>query len=197
MSTRCQVRVIEGQNEDNGEYSQDALLYHHSDGYPDKAVGMIPHFWKAYLFGVTPYIKPWEKDKKGAKPSDFDQWRAYRAGYAASYLCHVEPRGFSPESVELDAKESFLHGDIEWYYKLYVCGKEVKGQKYQEWELEIYKVGYSSPKLVLERTPLSKIINKKGFLKAEIYKAIEAKVKALYNSEAEKLAHQKLLKRIT
>lgn len=186
MSTRCQVRVIEGQQEDNGDLTQDVLLYHHSDGYPNGECGMIPHFWKAYLFGVTPFVKPWEVDDKDAKPSTFEQWKAYRAGYAASMLCHVDPRGFNPESVKLDDEQSFLHFDIEWYYKLYVIGKKVKGMEYPEWELEIYKSGYGDPVLVNKRTPLSKLINKEGFLKESIFSTIKSNVKKMEMSKEEK-----------
>jgi hypothetical protein len=188
MSTRCQIRVIEEDKEDNKKFSQDVLLYHHSDGYPQGNFGMLTHFYRAYLFGVTPKIKPWETDIPNAKPSDYDQWKAYRAGYAASYLCYVEPTGFNPESVELTDSEDFLHGDIAWYYKLYVKGKVVKGKKYPQWELEIYKVGFSNPQLVLKRTPLCQLVNNKGFLKKELEKVIELNVTKMNNSKSEREA---------
>lgn len=193
MSTRCQVRVVERNQEENNEFTQDVLLYHHSDGYPNGKWGMIPHFWKAYLFGVTPFIKPWEIDEPDAKPSTFEQWKTYRAGYAASMLCHVEPRGFNPESVKLDSKQSFLHMDIEWFYKLYVMGKKVKGMEYPEWELEIYKVGYGEPVLVHKRTPLSKLINKDNFLKESIFSKIKSNVNKMEKSAKEKKAKKEFM----
>ena len=175
MSTRCQVRILAGNKEDNGQFSEDVTLYHHFDGVSEC---MVPLFWQAYQFGITPFIPDWRKDEPNAEPTDAYQWQTFRGGYAASYLCHIDPRGFWPES-------GFeLHGDIEWYYKLYVAGKKVKGQDQMQWALEIYKARIrrkSSPTLkkVLNRTPLCDVVDKDGELKAEILTEIKQKVENL------------------
>jgi len=164
MSTRCQVRILAGNKEDNGQFSEDVTIYHHCDGY---AENMVPLFWKAYQFGIVPIIPEWKKDDPNAEPTDAYQWQTFRAGYAASYLCHIDPRGFWPESGHE------LHGDIAWYYKLYVKGKNVRKEKWAQWELEIFKAKIKKegdPTLikVLDRTPLCDVVDKEGQLKAEI-----------------------------
>jgi len=172
MSTRCQTRILAGNKEDNGQFSEDLTLYHHCDGVPKN---MVPLFWQAYQFGITPFIPDWKRDEPNAKPMDAYQWQTFRAGFAASFLCHIDPRGFWPESGHE------LHGDIAFYYKLYVKGKNVKGQKYQQWELEIFKTkirreGSPLLKKVLNRTPLCDVVDKAGELKAKILAEIKQKV---------------------
>ena len=164
MSTRCQTRVISRQKEDNGQFSEDITLYHHYDGMPER---MVPLFWQAYQFGVTPAVPDWKKNDPNAIPVDHFQYQAFRAGYAASYLCHIDPRGFQPEN------SHELHGDIEWYYKIYVSGKNIKGQEYKQWELEIYKAkirvkGAPLLKKVLKRTQLCHLVNANGEFDADI-----------------------------
>jgi hypothetical protein len=172
MSTRCQTKVIEGQTDSSQQYNEDITLYHHCDGYPE---WMVPLFWKAYLFGITPFVPVWKKDEPAAAPTDAYQWQAFRGGYAASMLCHIDPRGFQPEN------SHELHGDIEWYYKLYVGGKTVKGQEQRQWELEIYKAKIrrkAAPllKKVLNRTPLCDLVDAAGELKAQILAEIKQQI---------------------
>jgi hypothetical protein len=174
MSTRCQIRTIEGNKEDNGQFSEDVTLYHHCDGV---AHWMVPLFYKAYQFGITPFVPDWKKNEQNAVPTDGYQWQAFRAGYAASFLCHIDPRGFVPESGHQ------LHGDIAFYYKLYVGGKTVKGQEHKQWELEIYKAKIrrkAAPilKRVLNKTPLCDLIDDAGQLKADILAEIKQKISA-------------------
>jgi hypothetical protein len=95
MSTRCQVRILAGNKEDNNQFSEDLTLYHHFDGI---AECMVPLFWQAYQFGIVPIIPEWKQDEPNAVPTDAYQWQTFRGGYAASYLCHIDPRGFWPES---------------------------------------------------------------------------------------------------
>jgi hypothetical protein len=169
MSTRCQSRIIAGNKEDNSQFSEDVSLYHHCDGYPE---WMVPLFWKAYQFGITPFVPEWEKDNPNAEVTDVCKWQAFRAGYAASFLCHIDPRGFVPENGH------HLHGDIEWFYKLYVSGKTVNGQEQRQWELEIYKAKIRSKaaptlKMVIKRTPLCDLVDDKGEFKAEVLAEIK------------------------
>lgn len=124
MSTRCQVKVIgEGINPD------ELTLYHHTDGYPEY---MIPLLTKAHGY---------------EHPDGYDMsWTKERAGKVASLLCWADPAVFEPES------SHELHGDIEFYYKLY-CGKS------EEWEIEILDPD-ESMKVVEPRTPLSELLLK-------------------------------------
>jgi hypothetical protein len=172
MSTRCQVRVIAENKEDNSQFSEDVTLYHHCDGCSE---WMVPLFWQAYQFGVTPYVPDWKKNEPNAQPYDVNQWQAFRAGYAASFLCHIDPRGFVPESGHQ------LHGDIAFYYKLYVCGKTVKGQEQKQWQVEIYKTKIRSKaaptlKIVIKRTPLCNLVDDAGQLKSTIVAEIKQKI---------------------
>lgn len=110
MSTRCQVKVIQEATQEGG-YTQQITLYHHTDGYPDY---MLPTIQKAFkVIG--------------------ENWERYRAGKVASYLCSVDAGVFEPE----EGHE--LHGDIEFYYKLYVTGPlDIGGGKNgQVWQIEI------------------------------------------------------------
>jgi hypothetical protein len=169
MSTRCQTKVIEDEKEN--KYNENITMYHHCDGMPDS---MIPLFYKAYLYGVTPFIPDWRVNQENPETIDM-AWQAFRGGYAASFLCHIDPRGFQPEN------SHELHGDIEWYYKLYVQGKAVKGQKNkQQWEVEIYKAttrreGAPTLKKVLKKTPLCELLNEDGEFKVEILSALTEK----------------------
>ena len=115
MSTRCQILIKE-----EGLRDEQIMLYHHSDGYPEH---ILPEIKAAYALAT--------KDKTNA-------WRAGRAGKAASYLCAIDPGVFEPE-VGLD-----LHGDIDYFYELYVC--ETK------WEIQIIEMGSGGKKdIVLSR----------------------------------------------
>ena len=87
-------------------------LYHHSDGYPSN---MLRVFAKAFaMYG--------------------GDWHCGRTGHAAAFLCATEPQQFEPES-HLE-----LHGDIEFFYKLYVVN--TKGGSMAEkpqWEVEVFR----------------------------------------------------------
>ena len=123
MSTRCQVKVI-----GEGIYPDELTLYHHTDGYPEY---MIPLLAKAYGY---------------VDPSGYDNdWVKGRAGKVAGLLCWADPAVFEPES------SHELHGDIEFYYKLF-CGKS------EGWEVEVLNPDDMSA--VEPRTPLSKLLEK-------------------------------------
>lgn len=94
------------------EVDRKLTLYHHCDGYPSNMVKLFKLAYKAFN----------------------GSWEAGRVGKVASKLCKVDDyNGFEP----LDYHT--LHGDIEWYYKINVTGKEGKfiGSK-QSWELSVY-----------------------------------------------------------
>jgi hypothetical protein len=139
MSTRCQVEVIQ---EGMDGWKDEITLYHHTDGYPEN---MIPTINKAYKY----------KDKYES------DWIKGRAGKVASLLCWADPGVFEPESGHE------LHGDIEYYYKLYCVNR--KGGSCADkptWEIEIYqpvdgfwdKPDKQHLNLTTKRTDLSELV---------------------------------------
>lgn len=102
MSTRCQVRVMNADGKDTGE---DVTLYHHTDGYPEYMLPKMAEAWEEF--------------------STDERWMLGRPGKVASFLCAVDPRAFEPEAGHE------LHGDIEYYYKLYA---EEEG-----WGVEVFE----------------------------------------------------------
>lgn len=163
MSTRCQTQVIERHKEVEANWKEEKItLYHHCDGSPSN---MLKLFLKAYRYGVDPYPNSWNKELIESS------WQAHRAGYAAAFLCHIEPRGFQPE------ESHELHGDIAFYYKIFVS----KG----EWEIEIFVIDIQSRThddlwLVYDRTKISDFINNDGEVKKEILEEIEKSRKNSY-----------------
>ena len=142
MSTRSQVKVIQ-----NGiGWKEEVTLYHHTDGYPEY---MIPTILKASNYTRLNY-------KGEVNNCKFEKGRA---GKTASLLCWADPGVFEPE------EGHGLHGDIEYYYKLYVNGS-------RKWEIEIFDPDYSGTegfpigpdenkmKPHTQRTPLEELIKK-------------------------------------
>jgi hypothetical protein len=114
MSTRCQVQVIQ-----EGIWDEKITLYHHCDGYPDN---ILPIIQQAYDIGAA----------KGSG-AQLGLWELGRAGKVASLLCASDPGRFEPESGHK------LHGDIEYYYRLYVVNKHGGSlAEAQIWEIEIF-----------------------------------------------------------
>ena len=104
------------------DWEEKVTLYHHTDGYPEY---MIPTIKKAYDY-------------------DCETWVKGRAGKVASILCWADPAVFEPE------EGHDLHGDIEYYYRLYL--RNTNGGTLAEeatWELDVYEVDdesdYSKP----------------------------------------------------
>lgn len=112
MSTRCQVKVIQ----EGVGWKKEVTLYHHTDGYPEH---MIPCIHKAMGYE--------DEYCKGMN------WEKGRAGKVASFLCWSDPGTFEPE------EGHNLHGDIEYYYKLY-CVNSYQGSSKEnpKWEVEVY-----------------------------------------------------------
>jgi hypothetical protein len=108
-------------------WNDSVTLYHHTDGYPS---GMIPLF-KAAAKKATGY-------------------EGGRAGKVASWLCYVDPGVFEPE----EGHE--LHGDIEYYYKLYLVNTRAGSMAERpRWDLEILEGDGETS--ILPRTPLTQI----------------------------------------
>lgn len=120
MSTRCQVQVVQ----EGCGWEEKVTLYHHTDGYPEY---MIPIINKAYN-----YTEQYSWDNE---PS-FCGWQKGRAGKVASLLCWSDPMVFEPE------EGHDLHGDIEYFYRLY-CVNDKGGSMATKarWEVEIFVPG--------------------------------------------------------
>jgi hypothetical protein len=115
-----------------GMYSAGGVtLYHHCDGYPS---GMLPLFAEAFA-----------KFGKG--------WEAGREGKVAAFLCAADPGGFEPEAGH------DLHGDIEYYYKLFAVNKHGGStMERPRWEVEVYQAG--SMKLLHPRCDVTLLADK-------------------------------------
>ena len=125
MSTRCQVQVIE----EPGIWGEKITLYHHRDGYP---ANMIPTFQNA-LKEAREYLN---HQYTWFKPSHAHSTLG-RAGVVAAFLCRHDPTGFEPE------EGHGLHGDIEYYYKLYVMDSSPALAGAAQWEVEVYTPPFS------------------------------------------------------
>ncbi len=147
MSTRCQVKVIQI----GLDWEEEVTLYHHSDGYPEWMVPVIAAALKGHIERHDEETLKWSltKDDLG-KP----RWQAGRAGKAASMLCWADPEQFEPEQGHK------LHGDIEYYYKLYVVNKKGGSvDDYPDWELEVFTVEWEgAPAIKHERQPLADLL---------------------------------------
>ena len=89
-------------------WNEKVTCYKHSDGYPE---------------GVLPLIKE-------AFAKYGEGYEVGRAGKVASFLCAVAPGLIEPE----EGHE--LHGDIEYYYRLYCINGPLAGNP--RWEIEIF-----------------------------------------------------------
>lgn len=118
MSTRCQIGFYEEEEKDLSKF--EALLYRHSDGYPDTEYGVVA--------AVLPFLKWWAN---GRGVHDFE----YCAARLLQYLCN-EYDGrtasyrneansvFAPETPEEftgtlgHGISKHFHGDIEYLYAI-------------------------------------------------------------------------------
>ena len=115
MSTRCQVQVIEDCDGQDFKVS----LYHHTDGYPEY---IIPKIYEAYCY---------ENFDRYGLNRDYWDFTKTRAGKVASLLCWSDPTVFEPEDHHM------LHGDIDYYYRLFCLNSSQ--DKRPLWEVEIFK----------------------------------------------------------
>lgn len=165
MSTRCQVKVLA--EEPEAKYSENVTLYHHCDGSPGR---MIPLIYKAWRFGTSIHDKTYP---------NFYLPKVNRAGHVAAYLCYANPLQFEPESGH------DLHGDIEWYYKVYVSHlkaklTKVRGENVSEWMVEIHIAhgGYSEEPTETEcvyKNLITRMVTRKGKFRVDIARKIKEK----------------------
>jgi len=172
MSTRCQVQVIEDYA--NGDQEK-ATLYHHCDGYPSNMLRLFWESWQAmHNYTYKMYKKMGYKNEDCKRYQEYSGYQLDRCGYVSSFLCFVDPTGYGPLGYH------DLHGDIEYYYRLYTAPAV---QDKSIWEVEVYtshgnKSYYEdkctkmeSMTLLIPRTPLDVFITKrtgkvnKNFLK--------------------------------
>jgi len=97
MSTRCQIGFYEADAKDLNQW--EALLYRHSDGYPDSDAG-VPKT-------IVPIL------------TDFNIHRGLSdIEYASAWLVAKLKDGYLNIGICKD-----FHGDIEYYYAVYADGK--------------------------------------------------------------------------
>lgn len=107
MSTRCQIGFYEPETEDLNKW--EALIYRHSDGYPDTE------------HGVVATIKPILDDFNTNRGLDDLE-------YASAWLVAKLKGGYLNIGICKD-----FHGDIEYYYAVYPDKLEVYQVK---WDAE-------------------------------------------------------------
>ncbi len=111
MSTRCQIGFYQPKTKDLNNF--EALIYRHSDGYPE---GVLPE--------IVPFLERWKKDR-GLEDSE------YASARLLQHLCNdydgrmevIEKRHGNNRMVFAGilgygiSKE--FHGDIEYHYAVY------------------------------------------------------------------------------
>lgn len=116
MSTRCQIGVYSTRPSKETIKDFEALLYRHSDGYPDTKNGV--------LNDVVPFLK-WWKTERGLDDTEYVSARLLQ------HLCNLYDKAStydkpSPFTGTLGhgISRSF-HWDIEYYYAVYPDGVDV------------------------------------------------------------------------
>lgn len=124
MSTRSQIGFYENKEQPLKKF--EALIYRHSDGYPDTKHGVIS--------AIKPFLKWW---KKGQGLGDLE----YLSARLLQYLCNrYDNNGYGKALGKKYQNDNFtgtlghgicknFHGDIEYFYKIYPNA------------MEVYKVG--------------------------------------------------------
>lgn len=111
MSTRAQILI---HTSGLPWQEDDALLYHHCDGYPEHIFEDIK---KAFDLG--------------------SDWKQGRAQKVASYLCAAHPGSMEPmERVLTNSGEIIFNPDIEYVYIIHVINKAKGGVV---WKIRVYK----------------------------------------------------------
>lgn len=124
MSTRCQIGFYRSKEAPIGKW--EALLYRHSDGYPD---GVLPE--------IEPFLRWWEVQRG---MSDIE----YCSARLLQYLCNEYDGASRQIAKEITGKAVDIlgkntdytgilcygickgfHGDIEYFYKIYPYGIDV------------------------------------------------------------------------
>jgi hypothetical protein len=121
MSTRCQIGFYESKEKSLEDF--EALIYRHSDGYPDTEHGVVK--------AIAPFLK-WWKSQRGIDDLE------YLSARLLQWLCNnYDGKGYG-HFKEGDNEYTGIyghgickdfHGDIEYFYKIYPNA------------IEVYKVG--------------------------------------------------------
>ena len=123
MSTRCQIGFYKNKEQKLQDFG--ALIYRHSDGYPDTEDGVIE--------AIAPFLKCW-KQERGLSDTE------YASARLLQYLCN----NYDKQMIDIEKphreKPAYagilghgickdFHGDIAYFYRVY---PDV---------LEVFKVG--------------------------------------------------------
>jgi hypothetical protein len=155
MSTRCQIGFYEKSTIDINR--PDALIYKHSDGYPDGEAGM--------LITLVPMLKDFNKQRGLSDTEYAAAWILF--GLIQNTVNHFQDKKIYKTPVEERywrylgfgvCSDGIFHGDIEFYYA-------VTPEKLYIYQVEF---GYDAD------NPISKITDKNS----SIIKVISLKTKA-------------------
>ena len=125
MSTRAQIGFYESEEKDLSKW--EALIYRHSDGYPDTSTGVLAE--------ILPFLQ-WWSEGRGLDDSEYCSARLLQ------YLCNkYDERGdefevrLNPDVVVTEKRKftgilghgicNGFYGDIEYFYAIYPDRLEV------------------------------------------------------------------------
>jgi hypothetical protein len=123
MSTRCQIGFYESTEQTLAKPS--ALIYRHSDGYPDTEYGVVAQ--------LLPWAKAFEK-KRGLSDAEYAAARGLIALVQAAdtlYACI----GYGI------CGDHELHGDIQYYYRVDPSGISVYDR---QWAADFADIAWAS-----------------------------------------------------
>jgi hypothetical protein len=160
MSTRCTVRIYDGEENSTPE-EHPVMLYHHSDGYPSFMVPLLkrfleetrvflqeagfPYWWDSERVAAVMILLSAEDEDKPIKPFTTDK-------LLGSYNNNLDTKRkfeeFRPNGgVPVFQPCAVLHGDLEYVYDVYLSGQGT----YKILVRDYLKSGISKP-LVLDET---------------------------------------------
>lgn len=120
MSTRCQVEIVPGE----GSYGTPVIMYHHYDGYPEVMIPIIRNAYERFVVQAE---------------DSHDLGIAASADHVAVMVASADPLGFEVEQTPQTTypgrkKLNPLHGDIEYFYRVYPTFKDGN----VHWDVECY-----------------------------------------------------------
>jgi hypothetical protein len=102
MSTRCQIAIYENDPGDKAE-GWNALIYRHSDGYPEDECGVMA--------ALIPFVEGFVEQRG---------WDAeYLAARLVQHLCNEHDKGDDEPGVTGYGICCAIHGDIEYFYRVF------------------------------------------------------------------------------
>ncbi len=151
MSTRCQIGFYTEKPTKKTIKEPEALIYRHSDGYPDTENGVLEC--------ILPFLK-WWKTARGISDTEYISARLlqYMANKYDQQTIEIE-KEFKTEKSEVNLTGTLGHGiskhfhyDIEYYYAIYPDMLEVYDVKHKCLDKKNHKYDWDNPIFKLIKT---------------------------------------------